>query len=114
VGLIGDYIPFYVALPYAVSLLKPEAVIGFAVESRSTPWLALERMAAELKLELLSETVLTVPEAALVAQTYYFFVAKRLRIRTAKAQKKTPDGKKFPAGAFGEAGDLRRYISHPP
>jgi predicted TPR repeat methyltransferase len=77
VGLIGDYVPHYLALPYAVSLLKPGGVIGFAVESRSTLWTALEKSAAELKLELLSETILTVPAAALVAQTYYFFVGRR-------------------------------------
>jgi predicted TPR repeat methyltransferase len=75
-GLIGDYVPYYLALPYAVSLLKPEGRLGFAVESRSTPWRALEKLAGELGLEVLSETVLTVPEERLVSQTYYFYVAR--------------------------------------
>ena len=78
VGLIGDYVPYYLALPHALSLLKPEGWLGFAVESRSTPWPGLEKLAAELRLELLSETVLSVPQGELIAQTYYFFVARRI------------------------------------
>ena len=76
VGLIGDYVPYYLALPHIVSTVRPGGCIGFAVESRSTPWYALERLSAELGLTLLSETVLPVPEGKLVKQTYYFFVAR--------------------------------------
>ena len=75
-GLMGDYVPYYLALPYAVSLLKPGGLIGFAVESRSTPWRALESLAVELRLELLSETVLAVTEIKLVSQSYHFYVAR--------------------------------------
>jgi len=75
-GLIGDYVPYYLGLPYAVSLLKPQGILGFAVESRSTPWHALEKQVAELNLAFLSETELVVPAAELVGQTYYFFVTR--------------------------------------
>jgi predicted TPR repeat methyltransferase len=75
-GLIGDYVPYYLALPHAVSLLRPGAMFGYAVESRSTPWRALEKQAADLRLTVLSEIVLTVPEAKLASQTYHFFVAR--------------------------------------
>jgi predicted TPR repeat methyltransferase len=75
-GLIGDYVPYYLGLPYSVSLLKAGGHLGFAVESRSTPWHALERQVAELNLRFLSETELVVPPAELVGQTYYFFVTQ--------------------------------------
>ena len=75
-GLVGDYVPYYLALPYAVSLLKPGGHIGFAVESRSTPWRALEELAGKLGLTVLSETVLPVTETQLVPQTYYFYAAR--------------------------------------
>jgi trans-aconitate methyltransferase len=75
-GLIGDYVPYYLGLPYSVSLLKPSGLLAFAVESRSTPWHALEREVAELGLVFLSETELVVPPAELVGQTYYFFVTR--------------------------------------
>jgi predicted TPR repeat methyltransferase len=77
VGLIGDYVPYYVGLPYAVTVTKPGGVIGFAVETRSTPWRALEAGMRDLRLAVLSETILTVPASALVAQTYQFFVTRR-------------------------------------
>jgi predicted TPR repeat methyltransferase len=77
VGLIGDYIPYYIGLPYAATLLKPAGLIGFAVETRSTPWRALEAAMNDLGLAVLSETILTVPPSALVAQTYQFFVARK-------------------------------------
>jgi predicted TPR repeat methyltransferase len=76
VGLIGDYVPYYLALPFALSLLRPGAVLGFAVEQASTPWAALEKDFAELRLEILAETSLSVPEAALMRQEYGFFVAR--------------------------------------
>ncbi len=82
-GLIGDYVPYYLGLPYSVSLLKPGGILAFAVESRSTPWHALEKQVAELGLAFLSETELIVPPAELVGQTYYFFVT-RLRIPDSK------------------------------
>jgi hypothetical protein len=46
------------------------------VESRSTPWRSLEKLAGELGLAILSETVLPVPEAQLAAQEYHFYVAR--------------------------------------
>jgi predicted TPR repeat methyltransferase len=75
-GLIGDYVPYYLALPHIVSLLKPGAPFGFAVESRSTSSHALEKKCAELELAVLSETILPVPQAQLEGQVYYFFVVK--------------------------------------
>ena len=76
-GLIGDYIPYYLGLPYATARVRVRGVVGFAVESRSTPWRALEQMAEDLGLQVLSETELPVVEAELVPQTYYFYVARR-------------------------------------
>jgi predicted TPR repeat methyltransferase len=75
-GLIGDYVPYYLALPQLVSLLKPDGVAAFAVESRSTPWRPLEKLAGELGLVIQSETVLPVPEAKLASQEYHFYVAR--------------------------------------
>lgn len=77
VGLVGDYVPYYLALPHIVSVLKPDAVLGFAVESRSTPSRALEKQVAELGLETLSEIIFPVPQAQLEGQVYHFFVVKR-------------------------------------
>jgi predicted TPR repeat methyltransferase len=77
VGLIGDYVPYYVALPHIVSALRPEGVLGFAVEQKSTPWHALEKLVVGLGLVFLSETILSIPEAELAEQTYYFFVVRR-------------------------------------
>jgi predicted TPR repeat methyltransferase len=76
VGLIGDYVPYYVALPHFVSLLKPGAFLGFAVEERSTPSHALEKRISELGLVQLTETVLPVPEGKLEKEFYHFFVAR--------------------------------------
>ena len=76
-GLIGDYVPYHVALPHIVSCLKKGAIIGYAVESRSTPSHALEKLAMDLNLVPLSETILPVPGGKLMEQTYYFFVARR-------------------------------------
>jgi len=75
-GLVGDYVPYYVALPHIVSTLRPGGCLGFAVERRSTPWRALEKQVADLGLTTLSETVLAVPEGKLTEQSYHFFVTK--------------------------------------
>ena len=75
-GLMGDYVPYYLALPRIVSCLRPGAILGYAVESRSTPSRALEKLALELNLAPISETVLPVPEGKLTGQVYYFFVAR--------------------------------------
>lgn len=76
VGLIGDYVPYYVALPYIVSTLRPGGVLGFAVERRSTPHHALDRLVDELGVTLLSETELAVPAGELEEQFYHFFVVR--------------------------------------
>lgn len=76
-GLIGDYVPYYVALPHIVSSLRAGAFLGFAVERRSTPSYALEKLVLELGLSVLSETILPIPEAKLAEQTYHFFVVRR-------------------------------------
>jgi SAM-dependent methyltransferase len=75
-GLMGDYVPYYLALPRIVATVRPGGLVGYAVESRSTPSRALEKLAAELNLEPISETVLPVPEGKLTGQLYYFFVAR--------------------------------------
>jgi predicted TPR repeat methyltransferase len=77
VGLIGDYVPYYVALPYILTLLKSGAWIGFAVEQRSTSAHALEKYLADLKLIVEAETTLTVADARLTAQDYQFFVVRQ-------------------------------------
>lgn len=77
VGLIGDYVPYYVALPHMVSSLRPQGFLGFAVEQKSTPWHALEKSVVNLGLVFLSETTLSIPEAELAEQTYHFFVVRR-------------------------------------
>ena len=76
VGLIGDYIPYYVALPHIVSSLRAGAFLGYAVERRSTPCHALEKLSSELGLAPISETVLPVSAGKLEAQFYHFFVAR--------------------------------------
>jgi len=76
VGVIGDYVPYYLALPQIVSVLSPGGFVGFTVDIKSTPWTALERLGPELGLTILSEKTLIVPEGALMAQTYHFFVAQ--------------------------------------
>ena len=75
-GLIGDYVPYYAALPHIVSFLRSGAFLGYAVERRSTPSRPLEKLALELGLAPLSETVLPVPDGKLEAQVYHFFVAR--------------------------------------
>jgi len=75
-GLMGDYVPYYLALPHIVSALRPGAILGYAVERRSTPSHALEKLSAELGLSILSETVLPIPAGILEAQVYHFFVAR--------------------------------------
>jgi predicted TPR repeat methyltransferase len=75
-GLMGDYVPYYIALPHIVSALHPGAFLGYAVERRSTPSHALEKLAADLGLVPLSETTLAVPEGKLTGQVYHFFVAQ--------------------------------------
>ena len=75
-GLMGDYIPYYIALPHLASLLRPGAFAGYAVERRSTPSRALEKLSLELGLNLVSETVLPVPEGKLTGQAYHFFVTQ--------------------------------------
>jgi predicted TPR repeat methyltransferase len=77
VGLVGDYVPYYVALPPIVSLLRAGAVLAFAVERRSTPSHALEKLVKELGFAMISETVLPVPAGTLEEQFYHFFVARR-------------------------------------
>jgi predicted TPR repeat methyltransferase len=75
-GLMGDYVPYYIALPHLVSTLRKGAFVGYAVERRSTPSHALEKLALELGLVPISETILPVPEGKLTEQTYHFFVAR--------------------------------------
>ena len=75
-GLMGDYVPYYVALPHIVSTLRSGAFLGYAVERRSTPSHALEKLALELGLTFISETTLPVPAGKLEAQVYHFFVAR--------------------------------------
>ncbi len=76
VGLIGDYVPYYIAVPHLVASLRPGGLLGYAVERRSTPCHALERLAFELGLVPISETILPVPAGELEAQVYHFFVSK--------------------------------------
>ena len=75
-GLMGDYVPYYVALPHIVSSLRSGAFLGYAVERRSTPCHALEKLALELGLTSLSETILPVSAGKLEEQFYHFFVAR--------------------------------------
>jgi predicted TPR repeat methyltransferase len=77
VGLIGDYVPYYVALPYILTLLKPGAWLGFAVEQRSTSAHALAKGLADLKLMVAAETTLPVADARLTVQNYQFFVVRQ-------------------------------------
>jgi len=79
VGLMGDYVPYYVALPHIVSSLRTGAFLGYAVERRSTPCHALEKLGVELGLATMSETVLPVSAGKLEAQFYHFFVAQLTR-----------------------------------
>ncbi len=76
VGLIGDYVPYYMALPHIITTLRPGGPLGFAVESRSTPWRPLEKQMADLGLTLLAHTTLQVPAGKLEEQLYQFFVVR--------------------------------------
>jgi predicted TPR repeat methyltransferase len=76
VGLLGDYVPYYLGLPHIVSCVRPGGFIGYAVESRSTSQHALEKCARELNLTPISEMELPVPEGMLKEQVYQFYVAK--------------------------------------
>jgi predicted TPR repeat methyltransferase len=75
-GLMGDYVPYYLALPPIVAAVKTGGIVGYAVERRSTPSHALEKLARELGLTPLSETLLPVPQEKLEGQVYHFFVAR--------------------------------------
>jgi predicted TPR repeat methyltransferase len=75
-GLMGDYVPYYIVLPHIVSVLRAGAFLGYAVERRSTPSHALEKLALDLGLTPISETTLPVPAGKLEAQVYHFFVAR--------------------------------------
>ena len=76
-GLIGDYLPYYMVLPMMVAAVRPGGLLGFGVEPKSTPERPLFRVAAEQGLEILSEEVLHIPAAVLERETYHFFVARR-------------------------------------
>ena len=75
-GLMGDYVPYYLALPHLVSLLKPGAFLGFAVEQGGTPFHPLEKLVAELGLAPISEHDLPVVEGKLERQMYRFYVVR--------------------------------------
>ncbi len=76
-GLIGDYMPYYLVVPMLATAVKPGGFIGFGVEPKSTPQHPLFRVMAEQGLEVLSETVLEIPAEVLELETYHFFVARR-------------------------------------
>jgi len=76
VGLIGDYVPYYLGLPHVVAHVRPGGIIGYAVESRSTSQHALERLARELELAPISAIELPVPAGMLNEQVYQFYVAR--------------------------------------
>jgi predicted TPR repeat methyltransferase len=78
-GLIGDYVPYYLALPLIVAAVRPGGMIGFGVEPKSTPQRPLLRLAEEQGLEIVSETVLNIPAEVLELETYHFFVGRRAR-----------------------------------
>jgi predicted TPR repeat methyltransferase len=73
VGLLGDYVPY---LPLIASCVRPGGFIGYAVERRSTPFHALEKLGRELGLVPLSEITLPVPEGMLAEQVYHYFVTR--------------------------------------
>jgi predicted TPR repeat methyltransferase len=50
-GLIGDYLPYYVVVPMMAAAVKPGGIIGFGVEPKSTPQHPLLRAAAEQGLD---------------------------------------------------------------
>ncbi len=76
-GLVGDYMPYYLALPMMAAAVKPGGILGFGVEPKSTPQRPLLRVAGEQGLEIVSETVLNIPAEVLELETYHFFVARR-------------------------------------
>lgn len=76
-GLIGDYVPYYIGLPALVAAVPPGAILGFGVEPKSTPELPLQKLAGELGLIPLAEDVLSIPLAGLERETYHFFVARK-------------------------------------
>ena len=77
-GLVGDYIPYYLALPKMVECLELGGILGLAVEQRSTPHLALSRKMKEVGLEEMAATELVIAPAQLEGQTYEFVVAQKV------------------------------------
>ena len=77
-GLIGDYLPYYLGVPMMAVAVKPGGTIGFGVEPKSTPQHPLFHVMKEQGLEILSETVLHIPPGVLELETYHFFVARRV------------------------------------
>jgi predicted TPR repeat methyltransferase len=77
-GLIGDYMPYYLVLPMMTAAVRPGGMLGFGVEPKSTPQRPLLRVAEEQGLEILSEEVLQIPAAVLERETYHFFVARKI------------------------------------
>jgi predicted TPR repeat methyltransferase len=76
-GLIGDYMPYYIVVPMMAAAVKPGGMIGFGVEPKSTPQRPLFRATADQGLEILSEEVLDIPADVLELETYHFFVARK-------------------------------------
>jgi hypothetical protein len=76
-GLIGDYVPYYIGLPALAAAVSPGAILGFGVEPKSTPELPLQKLAGELGLITLAEDILSIPLAGLEGETYHFFVARK-------------------------------------
>ncbi len=76
-GLIGDYMPYYLAVPMMAAAVRPGGTIGFGVEPKSTPQRPLFLTLEQAGLEVLSETVLNIPAEVLELETYHFFVARR-------------------------------------
>ncbi len=77
VGLVGDYMPYYMALPRIREVLKPGGLLALAVEQRSTAHLALLKLFSDLDFTILGETSIEVNEDYLELQTYEFYVARK-------------------------------------
>lgn len=72
-GLIGDYVPYYLALPRMRKCVRAGGWLAFSVERSCTSAYALEKLFQELGLVMRKERLLQSPRAQLEPIDYQFY-----------------------------------------